>query len=145
MSDAFISYSRLDKEFVGKLREALADKGQDVWIDWESIPASQLWWQEIRKGIAKANNFVLVLSPNSMSSPICQMEIEYARQLKKRIIPVYHAVYDRDTCITDINTRLAKKEESTTREIWLDRRTDALYDANDGELKHINYFFFKSD
>src|SRR6266496_2735860 len=99
MSDAFISYSRLDKEFVGKLREALANKEQDVWIDWESIPASQAWWQEIRKGIAKANNFVLILSPNSMSSPICQMEIEYAREMGKRIIPVVYEDFNREDCL----------------------------------------------
>ena len=39
MSDVFISYSRLDKEFVGQLREALAGQDQEVWIDWESISA----------------------------------------------------------------------------------------------------------
>jgi len=85
-SDVFISYSRLDRDFVGKLRDALNDHAQDVWIDWESIPASQTWWNEIKKGIARANNVVVVLSPSSMASPICHLEIEYARQLGKRII-----------------------------------------------------------
>lgn len=33
MSDVFISYSRLDKDFVGQLRNALAEQKQDVWID----------------------------------------------------------------------------------------------------------------
>ncbi len=42
MSDIFISYSRLDKDFVGNLRDALAGQQQDVWIDWESIPPSQV-------------------------------------------------------------------------------------------------------
>lgn len=31
MSD--VSYSRLDRDFVGQLREALAAKEQDAWID----------------------------------------------------------------------------------------------------------------
>ena len=74
MSDVFISYSRLDKDFVGQLREALLAQEQEVWIDWESIPPSQAWWDEIRKGIARANNIVVVLSPHSMASPICQMK-----------------------------------------------------------------------
>ena len=65
MSDVFISYSRLDRDFVGRLREALAAQAQDVWIDWESIEPSTGWWNEIRKGIARANNFVVVLSPNA--------------------------------------------------------------------------------
>src|SRR5579863_6066562 len=102
MTDVFVSYSRLDKEFVAHLREALISQQQDVWIDWESIPPSQAWWDEIQKGIAHANNFVVVLSPHSMASPICQMEIEYARQLKKRIIPVLHADYDREECIVNM-------------------------------------------
>src|SRR5215207_1494057 len=115
MSDVFISYSRLDKDFVGKLHEALAREQQDVWVDWEDIPPSQSWWEEIKKGISRANNFVLVMSEHSMASPICQLEIEYARQNKKRIIPVSHANYDRETCLAGINGRLAKPEEGTTR------------------------------
>src|SRR5688572_20553875 len=121
MSDVFISYSRLDKEFVSQLREALTNNDQDVWIDWEDIPPSQSWWNEIQKGIAKANNFVLVMSPNSLSSPICHMEIEYARQLKKRIIPVLHADYTRDECLKNVAKRLDTTQETTTREIWGNR------------------------
>jgi len=56
MADVFISYSRLDKDFVGKLREALIAQAQEVWIDWESIPPSQAWWSEIQKGIARAGH-----------------------------------------------------------------------------------------
>jgi tetratricopeptide (TPR) repeat protein len=145
MVDVFISYSRLDKDFVGKLREALIAQQQEVWIDWESIPPSQAWWSEIQKGIARANNFVVVLSPASMASPICQMEIEYARQLKKRIVPVLHADYDRATAITRMAERLAKKDETSTREIWGSRQPHDVFDANDSELKHINYFFFKDE
>lgn len=145
MADVFISYSRLDKEFVGQLREFLIAKDQEVWIDWESIPPSQAWWSEIQKGIAKANNFVLVMSPNSMASPICQMEIEYARQLKKRIIPVLQMDFEREACLVSITKRLAKKEETTTREIWGTRQPHDLFDINDAELKHINYFIFKSE
>ena len=145
MTDVFISYSRLDKDFVGQLRESLLTRAQDVWIDWEDIPPSQSWWEEIKKGITRANNFVLVLSPNSMASPICQLEIEYARQLKKRIIPVLYADFDREECLVGITKRLAKKEETTTREIWGTRQPYDVFDANDSELKHINYFFFKAD
>ena len=145
MSDVFISYSRLDKDFVGQLREALLAQEQEVWIDWESIPPSQAWWDEIRKGIARANNIVVVLSPHSMASPICQMEIEYARQLKKRIIPVLYLPYEREAALIEITRRLAKREESTTRELWGDRHPHDVFDANDGELKHINYFVFLAE
>lgn len=145
MSDVFISYSRLDRDFVGKLREALTDQKQEVWIDWESIPPSQAWWGEIQKGIARANNFVVVLSPNSMASPICQMEIEVARQLGKRIIPVLHLDYNRDDAIKAIALRLAAPDQDTVRQIWSSRQPHSLYDANDSVLKHINYFFFRPE
>jgi len=122
MADVFISYSRLDRDFVGQLRENLLTQKQEVWIDWESIPPSQAWWDEIKKGIRRANNFVVVLSPNSVASPICQMEIEYARRLNKRIIPIVYEDYEREPALQDISRRLASQEESVTRQIWGNRQ-----------------------
>mgnify|MGYP001186368181 CR=1 FL=1 len=145
MSDVFISYSRLDADFVGKLREALIEQNQDVWIDWESIPPSQAWWAEIQKGIAKANNFVIILSPNAMGSPICHLEIEYARQLKKRIIPVLYQAYSRDEAIIAIAKRLAHPDQVSTRDIWGNRQAHDVIDANDADLKQVNYFRFSPD
>jgi hypothetical protein len=145
VSDVFVSYSRLDREFVSQLREGLIRQGQDVWIDWEAIPPSQAWWSEIQKGIARANNFIVILSPNSMGSPICHMEIEYARQLKKRIIPVLYADFNRESALSDIAKRLATRDQDVTRQLWGTRQPYDLFDANDAELKHINYFFFKAD
>ena len=145
MSDVFISYSRLDKVFVGQLRDALVAQNQDVWIDWEDIPPSQGWWDEIKTGIAKANNFVVVLSANSMASPICQLEIEHARNLGKRIIPVLHQDYNRDDAITAIADRLAREGQDATRDIWENRQPHDTYDGNDSELKHINYFFLRPE
>lgn len=145
MSDVFISYSRLDKEFVGQLRNALVAESQDVWIDWEDIPPSRSWWDEIKKGIEGTNNFIIVLSPHSVASPVCHMEIEYARTLKKRIIPVLHHWYERDAAIAALRTRLAKPEEVTTRDLWQTRDAERLFDANDGELRHINFFIFQQD
>lgn len=98
MSDVFISYSRLDKEFVGKMRDALAEREQDVWVDWESIPPSQAWWEEIKKGIAKANNFVVVLSANSIVSPTTSQHarnlnnIAYGQGAPRPLChPIYHS------------------------------------------------------
>ena len=38
MSDIFISYSQVDREFISQLRRALAKQGEEVWIDWEAVP-----------------------------------------------------------------------------------------------------------
>jgi hypothetical protein len=73
------------------------------------------------------------------------MEIEYARQLHKRIIPVLHAEYDREACLVSITKRLAIRDQEATRLIWGIRQPHDVFDANDSDLKHINYFFFKAD
>jgi tetratricopeptide (TPR) repeat protein len=145
MTDVFISYSRLDREFVGKLRDALAAVRQDVWIDWESIPPSQAWWGEIQKGIAKANNFVVILTPHAMESPICQMEIEHARTLGKRIIPVLHEDYEREASIKSAEARLEDPELDAVRDLWGTRSPHDLIEANDSVLDQINYFYFRAE
>src|SRR5579862_5640845 len=114
MSDVFNSYSRLDKEFTRKLREMLIQEAQQVWFDWEAIPPSQSWWEEIRKGMARANSLVMILLPNSMASPIYHMEIEYARDVKKRFIPVLYAEYDREESLIGITKRHANKDREVT-------------------------------
>ena len=54
MSHIFISYSRRDLDFAGKIVQALADNNLDTWIDWKSIPKGEDWEQEIYRGIEEA-------------------------------------------------------------------------------------------
>jgi hypothetical protein len=88
MSDVFVSYSRKDKAFVQQLHEALVAQKRDVWIDWEDIPATADWWNEIKGGIDASNNVLFVISPDSAESKVCQDEINYAVSSNKRIIPI---------------------------------------------------------
>lgn len=78
MADVFISYSRKDRGFVRKLHDALAKLNRDTWVDWEDIPLSAAWLQEIYAGIDAADNFVFVISPESVDSTTCQQEISRA-------------------------------------------------------------------
>lgn len=94
MSDVFISYSRKDKAFVQQLHAALAQGGRDVWVDWEDIPPTADWLNEIKRGIDAANTFVFVISPDSAASEICYQEVEHANQNNKRIIPILHREAD---------------------------------------------------
>lgn len=41
MSDAFISYSRKDAEFVQRLSTAFVQANRVVWVDWQDIPRGQ--------------------------------------------------------------------------------------------------------
>ncbi|XGV95780.1 MAG: TIR domain-containing protein [Leptolyngbya sp. BL-A-14] len=88
MKDVFISYSRKDKEFVQELHTALKDEVQDVWVDWQNIPLTADWWQEIERGIESASTFVFVISPDSVNSKVCHQELEHSIKHNKRLVPI---------------------------------------------------------
>ncbi len=88
MPAVFISYSRTDKDFVHRLHDALGSRGYEVWVDWEDIPPSAEWFEEIRAGVAGADGFVYVISPDSVASEVCSRELQNALEQRKRIVPV---------------------------------------------------------
>lgn len=89
-SNIFISYSRRDKAFVQSLHKLVSAAGINVWVDWENIPLTADWWEEILEGIKKADAFVFIISPDSVNSRVCQREIVAAIEHNKRIIPILH-------------------------------------------------------
>ena len=88
MADLFISYSRHDLAFVRRLAAGLEGRGKDVWVDLDDILPSAPWMAEIREAIAEADVVVVVLSPSSVASPVCETELQAAVDLNKRLIPV---------------------------------------------------------
>ncbi len=90
MTDVFISYSRKDKQFVQALHTALNNLNRSVWVDWQDILPTEEWWQAIEAGIETANSFIIVLSPDSTTSAICQQEVEHALKHNKRLVPIVH-------------------------------------------------------
>lgn len=94
-SDIFVSYSRRDAEFVRKVDAAFKQAGLEVWVDWEDIPLSVDWWEEIKDGIESADVFVFIISPDSVASEVCHNEIEHAIKHNKRFVPVLYREIDR--------------------------------------------------
>lgn len=93
--DVFISYSRKNLAFVQALVNVLRQRGREhIWVDWEDIEFTEDWWKRIQAGIESAENFVFIITPNSVRSEVCYREIEHAVQMGKRIIPVLHEVID---------------------------------------------------
>ena len=87
-NEVFISYSRKNVEFARKLVKAIYDNGREnVWIDWEDIEYAEDWWHKIQIGIDSAENFLFILSPDSVQSKVCYDEVDYAVKSGKRIIP----------------------------------------------------------
>ena len=89
--DAFISYGRADsKQFAKKLNDRLAELGHTVWFDFNDIPLGVDYQKQIDDGIEKADNVLYLISPHSINSPYCGLEVELALKRKKRIIPLLH-------------------------------------------------------
>lgn len=88
MTSLFVSYSRKDTAFAHKLTEAFEDQDWDFWIDWEDIPATTDWRQQIEKGIEQTGVFLFLLSPDSVKSDVCRWEIAQAVKNGKRLIPI---------------------------------------------------------
>lgn len=87
-TDAFISYSRKDQAFVKTLSAAFGQLNRDPWVDWDDIQKGEEWWKAIQRGIESAHTFIFVISPDSISSAVCQDEIEYAATCNKRFLPI---------------------------------------------------------
>ena len=71
-----------------KIIEALAEMGQDIWVDWEDIPPAADWLEQILRGIEDVDAFIFLVSPDSAASEVCKVEVNHAAKNNKRIIPV---------------------------------------------------------
>ena len=88
-SDVFVSYRRKDVDFARVVVEALEEAGKEVWIDWEDIPPGSVdFSDDIKRGLEGADALIAILSPDYLESPYCMMEVGYALELNKRVVPV---------------------------------------------------------
>jgi WD40 repeat protein len=124
MNEVFISYSRKDKAFVEKLHEALQQHERKTWVDWQGIPPTAEWLAEIYRAIEAADAFVFVISPDSVRSSVCKLEIEHAALYKKRLIPLL--------CET---TESALIHPAIAAHNWIDFSTDTAFTAAFERLK----------
>ena len=113
MSHIFISYSRKDLDFAQKIVDALAANDLDTWIDWKSIPKGEDWEQEIYRGVEEADAFLFLISPDSVTSEMCNKEIAHAMKNGKRILPI--VIRDTDT----ENFLLENAKEEISKRNWI--------------------------
>ena len=84
---AFVSYAREDRPFVLRLADGLAQKKIEAIGDWQLISGED-YASRLRSLIVRADAFVFVVTPESVTSVECKRELEIAVGLKKRILPV---------------------------------------------------------
>jgi hypothetical protein len=132
--DIFISYSRRDKDFVRQLWEAIERANQNAWVDWDDIPPTADWRQEIYLGIEAANNFVFVISPHSIGSVVCAEELAHAIAQGKRLVPIVR----QDVDYQAVHPELAKLNWIFFREQDdFDRAFQTLIEAIETDLSHV--------
>lgn len=88
MAKLFVSYSRKDSVVARKLIDALKSIEQDVWVDWEDIPPAVDWLEQILRGIEASDAFLFLISPDSIASEVCNVEVKHAALNNRRIIPI---------------------------------------------------------
>ena len=94
-SKVFISYSRSDLAFADELVAALGMSAEfEIVFDRMGIGHGEEWRERLGRLIVECDTVVFIVSPDSISSEICAWEIEEARRLSKRIIPVLWRAVD---------------------------------------------------
>src|SRR5215813_8708543 len=124
MAKLFVSYSRKDSPTAHKLIEAFKSIQQDVWVDWESIPPAADWLEQIFRGIEESDAFIFLISPDSIASEVCKVEVGRAALNNKRIIPIV---------LRDVNPQDAL--ESIRKLNWTYMRETDDFDAGMAKVK----------
>src|SRR4051812_20106745 len=83
----FISYERNDRPTVERLAQDLRDSGLNPFFD-EQLRPAQKWWDELLGQIEACDVFVPAVSHRYVTSEPCRLEVGYAAQLGKPILPV---------------------------------------------------------
>src|SRR5262245_12032748 len=84
MTTLFISHSSQDDPFVRELRQALADHGQEGWIDSRELHGGDPLESEIFRAIDNANGYAVVVSPSGFQSKWVGKELKRALDVQKQ-------------------------------------------------------------
>ena len=86
---AFVSHSTPDDHYVEEFVQLVRGLGYDeVFKDSHSILPDEYFWEKIEEGIRGCDAFVVILSHASVESYWVDKEVQFAREQKKRVIPV---------------------------------------------------------
>lgn len=113
MAKVFLSYAREHQPLVKKLASRILAKDHVVWADWKDIPPSSDWLQQILSAIESVDCFIIVLSPESVHSTICKLELSHAIKYHKKLIGLLNQEVDTEEIPVELNSSQ-----------WIDIRTE---------------------
>ncbi len=88
LTQVFLAYSDKDEGIKEKIRKTLMREGLTIWRNKTDIKTGSAFQEAINQGLEGADNFVYLLSADSLESPYCQQELAHAFANNKRIIPL---------------------------------------------------------
>lgn len=142
MSDVFISYSRQNIAFAERLFERLRDQQISAWVDWQNIPRSAGWWDEIQRGIDTTSTFIFIMSNDSVGSVVCTLELAHAIENGKRIIPVVIEAVNFEQAFGKL---AAVQPDDVLTKILAGHDPLQTARANRSVIGHINWVFFEQN
>lgn len=87
--DVFISYSRKDLSLIEPLVKDIEKRANvRCWIDWNGIESGSQFEDVIVKAIDSVKVVLFFLSENSMNSDYVKMEVNYAYNTRKKVVPI---------------------------------------------------------
>ena len=87
--DIFISYSRKDLSLIEPLVKDIEKRANvKCWIDWNGIESGSQFEDVIIKAIDSVKVVLFFLSENSMNSDYAKLEVNYAYNTSKKVVPI---------------------------------------------------------
>jgi len=100
-TEIYLCYALHDTDFVRKINYGLQSQGKITWFDKDYIDEKELQ-EESFEQIEKAHAILYIISPDAIQSVDCQLEIEHALSLNKKIIPVVYKPVHQEDLLEDI-------------------------------------------
>ncbi len=99
----FISYAREDQDALNDIRAGISALHHEAWVD-SNLDGGQAWWDVIIEQIRSCDAMILVVSPSLIDSEAATRERDYARSLRKPLIPLVVKPVRSDLLPPDIAT-----------------------------------------
>jgi hypothetical protein len=112
MRKVFLSYAYEDAEAASRVRQALEKVDVSGFLDSADISAGNAIAKDMRKALADASAFIVLLSPSALRSQWVQFELGAAVSLGKPLVPVL---------VEDIEDKSGLPDLLRDR-VWLDAR-----------------------
>ncbi|MBV9209114.1 MAG: TIR domain-containing protein, partial [Acidobacteria bacterium] len=92
--DAFVTYASQDIRFAQRLKEAVEAQGKRLIMDLSVATPDTPNLVQATSDIDRADNFIFIISPESVASPLCMRQLSIARRVGKPIIALFRSTVD---------------------------------------------------